>query len=110
LKFAEAQRAVRDYRKATGDLAGTIDRMVTVVEKGTEYTLEFGDINEAFYGSLDAVLDEIVKLPSREGSDLYPRFRARILHLRDDADKIGWGYGDSLMEQVDRLEARRTRE
>ena len=110
LKLAEARRAIRDYRKATGDLAGTIDLMVTFVEKGTEFTLEFGDINEAFYNSLDAVLDEVVKLLSREGSDLYPRFRARILPLRDDADKIGWGYGDSLLEQVDRLEARRTGE
>jgi len=105
LKLAEARRAIRDYRKATADLAGTIDLMLTFVEYGTEFTLEFGGINEAFYHSLDAVLDEMVKLLRTEGWDLYPRFRERILSLRDDADKIGWGYGDSLREQVDLLEA-----
>ena len=110
LKLSEARRAIRDYRKATGDLAGTIDLMLTFVENGTEFTLEFGDINEAFYSSLDSVLDEMVKLLRTEGSDLYPRFRERILRLRDDVDKIGWGYGDSLLEQVDLLEARRAGE
>ncbi len=105
LKLAEARRAIRDYRKAAGDLAGTIDLMLTFVENGTEFTLEFGDINEAFYSSLDSVLDEMVILLRTEGSDLYPRFRDRILCLRDDVDKIGWGYGDSLGEQVDLLEA-----
>jgi hypothetical protein len=105
LKLAEARRAIRDYRKATGDLAGTIDLMLTFVETGTEFTLEFGDINEVFYGSLDSVLQEMMTLLRKEGHGLYPQFRARILRLRDDPDKGGWGYGDSLPEQVDLLES-----
>lgn len=52
----------------------------------------------------------LVKLLRTEGWDLYPRFRERVLSLRDDADKIGWGYGDSLLEQVDLLEAKLTGE
>src|SRR5882757_3081954 len=52
LKLGEARKAIRDYPKATGNLTGTIDLMLTYVENGTEFTHEFGDINESFYNSL----------------------------------------------------------
>src|SRR6266852_5950859 len=35
LKLSEARKAIRDYRKATGNLTGTIDLMLTYVENGT---------------------------------------------------------------------------
>jgi len=49
LKLAEARKAIRDYRKATGNVAGTIDLLLTYVENGTEFTQQFGDINEPYY-------------------------------------------------------------
>jgi GNAT superfamily N-acetyltransferase len=105
LKLAEARRAIRDYAKATGDLVGTMDLMLTFVEEGTEFTVEFGDINEAFYRSLESVLGEVVERLRTEHADLYPQFRDRICHLRDDGRGIGWGYGDYVQEQVDLLES-----
>lgn len=104
LKLAEARKAIRDYRKATGNLAGTIDLMLAYVENGTEFTRQFGDINEAYYNSLESVMNEMVALLWREGAELYPRFRARIQRLEAQADHIGWGYGDYLREQVGSLE------
>lgn len=62
LKLAEARKAIRDYCKATGNLAGTIDLMLTYVENGTQFTREFGDINEAYYNSLESVLHEMTQL------------------------------------------------
>ena len=35
LKLAEARKAILDYRRATDNLAGTIDLMLTYVENGT---------------------------------------------------------------------------
>ncbi len=104
LKLTEARKAIRDYRKATGNLTGTIDLMLTYVENGTEFTHEFGDINESFYNSLESVLNEMVQLLVREGSELYPRFRERVQRLTTHADHIGWGYGDALRDQVYHLE------
>ena len=89
LKLAEARKAIRDYRKATGNLTGTIDLMLTYVENGTEFTHEFGDINESFYNSLESVLTEMAQLLMREGTELYPRFRERIRRLATLADGIG---------------------
>ncbi len=34
-KLTEARKAIRDYRKATGNLTGTVDLMLTYVESGT---------------------------------------------------------------------------
>jgi len=78
LKLTEARKAIRDYRKATGNLTGTIDLMLTYVENGTEFTWQFGDINESFYNSLESMLFELTELLLSRGSDLYPRFRERV--------------------------------
>jgi hypothetical protein len=104
LKLGEARKAIRDYRKATGNLEGTIDLMLTYVENGTEFTQEFGDINEPFYNSLESVLNEMAQLLLRDGTELYPRFRERVQRLATHADGIGWGYGDALRDQVYHLE------
>jgi len=104
LKLAEARKAIRDYRKATGNLTGTIDLMLTYVENGTEFSREFGYPVESFYNSLESVLNEMSLLLLREGSELYPQFRKRIQHLNTHADHIGWGYGDALRDQVFQLE------
>jgi hypothetical protein len=104
LKLADARKAIRDYRRATGNLTGTIDLMLTYVENGTEFTHEFGDINESFYNSLESVLTEMAQLLMREGTELYPRSRERIRRLATLADGIGWGYGDAVRDQVYQLE------
>jgi hypothetical protein len=104
LKLAEARKAIRDYRKATGNLMGTIDLMLTYVENGTEFTHEFGDINESFYNSLESVLNEMAQQLMHDGTELYPRFRERIRRLATLADGIGWGYGDAVRDQVYQLE------
>jgi hypothetical protein len=104
IKLADARKAIRDYRKASGNLMGTIDLMLTYVENGTEFTRQFGDINASFYDSLASILSEMVQLLLREGPELYPRFRQRVQRLTTHASRIGWGYGDELREQVYRLE------
>ncbi len=104
LKLTEARKAIRDYRKATGNLTGTIDLMLTYVENGTEFTHQCGDINQSFYNSLESVLNEMAQLLLREGAELYPRFRERVQRLTTHADHIGWGYGDALRDQVYHLE------
>lgn len=98
LKLAEARKAIRDYRRATGNLVGTIDLMLTYVENGTQFTREFGDINEAYYNSLESVLHEMTQLLRNDDPALYPQFRQRIQRLNTHADHIGWGYGDYLRD------------
>ncbi len=103
-KLTEARKAIRDYRKATGNLTGTIDLMLTYVESGTKFTRQFGDIDAPFYDSLESMLRELSRLLLVEGCELYPRFRQRVQRLTSEAGNIGWGYGDALQEYADMLE------
>ncbi len=45
LDLAEARRAIREYRKATKNVPGAIELMLTYVECGTDFALEYGDID-----------------------------------------------------------------
>jgi hypothetical protein len=104
LKLGEARKAIRDYRKASGNQEGTIDLMLTYVENGTKFTREFGDIDAPFYDSLESVLNEIAQLLMGEGRDLYPKYRERLQRLATCAERIGWGYGDAVQDHVYQLE------
>src|SRR5450432_3875596 len=55
-KLGEARKAIRDYRKATGNLPGTVELMMTFVENGVKFTHEYGDIDERFYNSVEFAL------------------------------------------------------
>jgi hypothetical protein len=100
LKLAEARHAIREYRRATGNLAGTIDLMLTYVENGTQFTRQYGDLNAAYYHSLESVLHEMTQLLRKDDPALYPQFRERIQQLDAHADHIGWGYGDFLRAHI----------
>lgn len=38
------------------------------------------------------------------GAELYPRFQPRLMKVEADASHVGWGYCDSVREQVELLE------
>ena len=104
LKLGEARKSIRDYRKATGNLPGTAELLMTDVENGTRFTREYGDIDERFYSSLESAWQEVATLLRGEARDLYPQVRDRPAQVEQMADGIGWGYGDFVTDLVYRLE------
>jgi hypothetical protein len=104
LKLGEARKAIRDYRKATGDLSGTAELLMTYVENGTRFTREFGDIDERFYSSVESALDELAALLRGPVRELYPLFSARLATAEQMTDGIGWGFHDYVGDVVGRLE------
>jgi uncharacterized protein YicC (UPF0701 family) len=104
LKLGEARKAIRDYRKATGNLPGTVELLMTYVENGAEFTQKFGDINERFYNSVESALEELATLLRGEGRELYPQFRDRLARVEKVTDGIGWGFHDFVGEVVEQLE------
>jgi hypothetical protein len=105
-RFREAKGIIAGYRKSTRDLRGTLDLMLTYVERGHAFTNDFGDIDEPFYDALINMLErfavELRSSPARR--EMYAQFRPRLLNMRRSSD-IGWGYGDVVQETVDDLEA-----
>lgn len=104
LKLGEARKAIRDYRKATGNIAGTMDLLLTYVESGTEFTCNFGDINQAYYSSLMSAATELGQLLLSEGKAGYLPLRERIQRVNARADGIGWGYSDWISDWAMMLE------
>ena len=105
LNLKDARAAIREYQRATSDPAGTLELMLTHVEMGTKFTCEFCDITEAFYDSLCSTLDDLKKLLiSEEGGPLYEQVKPRLAALAQEADGIGWGYGDYVGDVVEELQ------
>lgn len=104
LKLGEARKAIRDYRRATRNVAGTAELLMTFVENGTRYTHEYGDIDERFYSSVESALDELAALLRGEAREIYPQFSGRLAKVEQMSDGIGWGFHDFVADVIGRLE------
>lgn len=104
LKLGEARKAIREYRKATSNVAGVAELLMTYVENGVRFTCEYGDIDERFYNSVESVLNELADLLRGEARELYPKFRERLANVEKLTDGIGWGFGDAVADTVGELE------
>lgn len=104
LKLGEARKAIRDYRRATRNVPGTAELLMTYVENGTRFTHEYGDIDERFYSSVESALDELAALLRGEAREIFPRFSGRLAEVERMSDGIGWGFHDFVADVVGRLE------
>ncbi|HEV8367182.1 MAG TPA: hypothetical protein VGQ39_04450 [Pyrinomonadaceae bacterium] len=104
LKLGDARKAIKDYRKATGNLAGTAELLMTYVEQGAEFTHDYGDIDERFYNSVESALDELANLLLREAPGVYPQLSERLARVERITGNIGWGFHDYIGDVVWRLE------
>ena len=103
LRLGEARKAIRTYRKATGDLAGTVELLMTCVESGATLTHHYGDIDERFYRSVESVLNELAALLRGEARSMYPGFSDRLARVDRMAAGIGWGFCDAVADVVGQL-------
>ena len=107
-RFGESRKIIRAYQKATSDISGTLDLMLLHVERGTQFTGDFGDIDEPFYIALETMLGNAVDLlfESPDPEALYEQFSKRFQGLERAASQIGWGYGDNVSEMIGDLQSR----
>jgi len=94
--FDKADKAINTYAKATNDNEGIIDLMIYYVESGNRFTLEYGDINEAFYDALVEMYEKAIKAVCKLPNNKQDPFRKRLEKIMKSADGIGWGYYDDL--------------
>lgn len=96
IRIAQAKSAISDYVKASGSSDGEIDLMIYFVERGTEFTLDAGDIDGPFYDALLSMygraIKKVIALPEKSQAP----FRERLQKIMTSARHTGWGYGDGL--------------
>ncbi len=98
IQIARAKKAISSYSKAAGEGIGRVELMVYFVECGNNFTLNFGDIDEAFYDALNSMykraIDKVLSLPEKQQNE----FKQRLKAIMTSSSGIGWGYHDTLAD------------
>ena len=98
IQIAKAKKAISSYSKAVGDPLGITELMVFFVECGNNFTVNFGDIDEGFYDSLNGMyrraIQKVLSLPEEQRSG----FRVRLEVIMTSSSGIGWGYHDMISD------------
>lgn len=92
----EGKAAISDFKKMGPSSELLASLMLYYVETGVEFTNEFGDINEAFYSSLEKTYLSALTLMRKE--NLLDTFAERTLKVVNDTSEIGWGFHDYLAD------------
>ena len=102
VKLAEGRKAISEFKKANGNTRDLLTLMVYYVKCGNDFTLEFGDIDEGFYGSLCSMFLSIVNiLLKKDDTDLFADFLPLLEAEFSRVDgQIGWGYPDELSDHL----------
>jgi len=98
IRIAKGKQAIADYSKAIGDPKGKLELMLFFVESGTQFTLEFGDIDENFYVSLERMYKKAIDLLLTFDEEVIDAYYSRFEKLVTSTENIGWGYHDSLAD------------
>ena len=81
--FDKADTSIKTYAKAANDNEGTADLMVYYVECGNKFTLDYGDINEAFYDALIEMYEKAIKAVLKLPRSKQARLRKRLKNIME---------------------------
>ena len=96
LRLRESKKALSDFQKLEPAAELVADLLLVYVETGVRFTNEYGDIDEAFYTSLENAYAKALALMRQE--KLLAQFAARTAQIVRDTSGIGWGFHDYLAE------------
>jgi len=88
------KKAITEFKKLKPSLESQIDLMIYYVECGVKLTLDFGDIDDNFYSSLEGVYFEALKLIDKY--KIYNKFEERAFEIVTKTRNIGWGFHDAV--------------
>ena len=96
LRLREGKRAISDFQKLEPAAELLADLLLVYVETGVRFTNTYGDIDEAFYTSLENTYAKALALMQRE--QLLAQFADRTAQIVRATGGIGWGFHDFLAE------------
>ncbi|REK76061.1 DUF6155 family protein [Paenibacillus paeoniae] len=99
LRLQEAKKAISEFKKLTGSEKYSLELKLIYVEKGVEFTLCYGDIDERFYYSMASVYVDIIDLVNEDETvELFDEFEERLEAVVSKTEGIGWGFHDDLAD------------
>jgi hypothetical protein len=96
IRLRDATATITEYKRATGDLTGTVDLMLEFVEAGTEQAADLGYGDEAYFAALERKVKEVVQSLAALAEVDRNAATERLVKLGEYQGTIGWGYCDFL--------------
>lgn len=98
--FEKCEKTMKSYLSASEDKLGYAELLVFTIEKVNKITLDYGDINEGYYGQIEDWYLTAAKLLvtlNRQGNDMNHMVE-RLQKVFESTKDIGWGYHDTLRD------------
>lgn len=96
LELSVGKKAITDYFKATKDELGKLELMTHYLESGNQFTVDFGDIDEGFYASLESMFANILTLLKKQTPEVQALYLKRLRLVVSSAKHMGWWYYDVI--------------
>lgn len=98
LSLKNARTVISDFKKVSQSKENIAELMLFYVECGVEFTNMYGDINEAFYYSIESMFADFVRvLNGLDSESFYQRNAERIKEMCLSSDCVGWGFSEEMM-------------
>ena len=98
LSLKNARTVISDFKKVSQSKENIAELMLFYVECGVEFTNMYGDINEAFYYSIESMFSDFVRALNGLDNDSYYKHNAeRIKEMCLSTDCVGWGFSEEMM-------------
>ena len=98
VQISKAKKAISTYSKAVGDPVGEAELMTFFVECGNSLTVNYGDMDEAFYDAVNGMYRRAIKKVLTLPEERHDEFKERFEAIMRSSSNIGWGYHDMLSE------------
>ena len=98
IDWASADKVIKNYWLASGNNKGIAELLITYVYEANEFTLEYGDIDEEYYESVEERFQKAVDhllLMEGQGEEIASHVKV-LKDIVDSTSDIGWGYHDAL--------------
>ena len=109
IRLRDGTATIAEYKRATGDLAGTVDLMLEFVEAGTEQSADLGYGHDTYFGALERKVKEVVRSLDALADADRRAVTARLVKLGEYQGTIGWGYCDFLGDVAAKMRRRDSR-
>ncbi len=70
------------------------------VERGTQFTVDYGDIDAWFYESLESMFSKVLETLQKSDEGTVDHFLPRLESIVYRAHNIGWGYYDAISDML----------